>query len=70
MTFVFIMLPLTEAVSHRACVYIEEYALATGMRAGDEIIAATAGEKNPALATSNGKHFRPIKDLKLKVFKP
>jgi predicted nucleic acid-binding protein len=69
-TFDFTVLPFTENVSHRACVYIEEYALSSGMRTGDAIIAATATENNMTLVTSNARHFRAIKDLKLKIFKP
>lgn len=63
-------LPLTENVGHRAAVYVEEYSLSHGLRAGDAVIAATAAENNLTLCTSNAKHFRPIKDLKLKVFRP
>lgn len=66
----FIVLPLTENIGHRALVYVEEYSLGTGMRSGDAIIAATAVENNLPLATSNGKHFRAVKDLNLKLFKP
>ncbi len=69
-TFGFIILPLTGAIGHRAAIYIEEYSLASGLRAGDAIIAATAAENNLPLATSNAKHFRAIKDLSLKLFKP
>lgn len=69
-TFNFITLPLTENIGHRACVYIEEYALSTGLRAGDAIVAATAAENNLTLLTSNAKHFKSIKDLKLKIFRP
>ena len=69
-TFDFIVLPLTENIGHRACVYIEEYALSTGLRAGDAIVAATAIENNLTLITSNAKHFKSIKDLKLKIFRP
>jgi len=68
--FNFIVLPLTENIGHRALVYIEEYALAQGIRAGDAIIAATAVENNLPLSTSNQKHFKAIGDLILKVFKP
>ena len=53
-----------------APVYIEEYALSHGLRAGDALIAATAAESNMVLCSSNKKHFKPIKDLKLKVFRP
>ena len=69
-SFGFIVLPLTENIGHRALIYIEEYALSHGLRAGDAVIAATAAENGMILVSSNTKHFRPIKDLKLKVFKP
>jgi hypothetical protein len=70
-TFDFVVLPFTETIGHRALVYIEEYdALAHGLRAGDAIIAATAVENNLTLVSSNAKHFKPIRELKLKVFSP
>ena len=68
--FGFRTLPLTENIGHRAAVYIEEYGLSQGLRAGDAIIAATATETNLVLCSSNVKHFRLIKDLKLSVFRP
>jgi hypothetical protein len=66
----FHVLPLTEAIGHRASIYIEEYALSHGIRVGDAIIAATAIEHNLALSTSNTKHFRCIPGVNLKTFKP
>ena len=66
----FQILPLSENIGYRASVYIEEYSLSCGLRAGDAIVAATAVENSMVLATGNGKHFRPIKDLSLKVFRP
>jgi predicted nucleic acid-binding protein len=68
--FDFLVLPLTENIGHRASIYIEEYTLASGLRSGDAIIAATAVENNLPLASSNVKHFKMIKELKLKSFKP
>ena len=68
--FDFKVLPLTENIGHRAAVYIEEYSLSSGLRAGDAIIAATAVENNLPLLTSNTKHFKSIKDLVLKGFRP
>jgi predicted nucleic acid-binding protein len=68
--FGFRILPITENIGHRAAVYIEEYSLPSGLRAGDAIIAATAAENNLTLCTSNAKHFPPIGDLRLKVFRP
>ena len=66
----FTILPLTEAVGHRAMVYIEEYGLTNGLRAGDALIAATATENNLTLMSGNGKHFKPIHGLRLKIFTP
>jgi predicted nucleic acid-binding protein len=68
--FRFSVLPLTENIGHRALVYVEEYGLSSGMRAGDAIIAATASENGMLLATGNAKHFKVVKELELKVFKP
>jgi predicted nucleic acid-binding protein len=69
-TFGFDLVPLSENIGHRAAIYIEEYTLSHGIRAGDAIIAATAVENNLTLASSDRKHFSPIKDLKLTLFKP
>lgn len=66
----FVVLPFTENIGHRASIYIEEYTLSTGLRAGDAIVAATATENNMELVSSNAKHFKPIKELKLRIFKP
>jgi predicted nucleic acid-binding protein len=68
--FGFSTLPLTENIGHRAAVYIEEYGLSHGLRAGDAIVAATAAEHGVMLCSSNAKHFSPIRDLKTKIFRP
>ncbi len=66
----FIILPLSANIGHRAAIYIEEYGLSSGLRAGDALIAATAVENDMVLVTSNGRHLQPIHDLELKIFKP
>jgi predicted nucleic acid-binding protein len=68
--FNFVVLPLTENIGKRAAIYVEEYSLSHSVRAGDAIIAATAIENNITLITANYKHFKPIKELSLHVFKP
>jgi len=67
--FGFRILPLSENIGHRAAVYVEEYALSHGVRADDALIAATATENNLVLCSSNAKHYKPIKNLQLKVFR-
>jgi len=68
--FGFTVLPFTENIGHRASIYKEEYTLVSNLRAGDAIIAATATENNMILVTGNAKHFKVIRDLRLKILKP
>ena len=68
--FGFQTLPLTENTGHRAAIYIEEFSLSHGVRTGDAIIAATAAENNLTLCSGNAKHFKPIPELKLRIFRP
>jgi len=69
-TFGFKILPLSENIGHRASIYVEEYSLSHNIRSGDAIIAATAIEYGLTLLTANAKHFKPIKELHLRIFKP
>jgi len=66
----FTILPMTEHIGHWASIYIEDYSSATGLRAGDALIAATAIEHNLELLTGNRRHFKSIPGLKIKLFKP
>ena len=66
----FIVLPITEAVSHRATIFIEEHALKSGIQLADALVFATACEHSLTLCSANQKHFRTIRSLDAKVFKP
>lgn len=68
--FDFKIIPLSENIGHRASIYIEEYSMQNGLRAGDAIIAASAIENGFTLASSNHKHYKIIPNLKLHLFKP
>jgi predicted nucleic acid-binding protein len=64
------VLPLSDGIGHRASIYIEEYGLGAALGVADALIAATAVEHNDRLCTGNHRHYRPIKELETKVFRP
>ena len=63
-------LPLTENIGHRASIYMEEFGRSSGLRVADALIAATAAENHSPLCTGDYRHFRPIRELELSVFRP
>jgi len=68
--FGFRTFPVTENISSRASVYMEEYCLKTDMSVPDVLIAATATENQLVLVTGNVKHFKAINELLIKKFRP
>lgn len=68
--FAFELSPLSENVGHRASIYMEQYALKAAMHVADALVAATAVESRLTLCTANRKHYKPIRDLDLKLFRP
>ena len=66
----FTVLPIDEAISHRAVVFIEEYALQSGIQLADALVFATACEHSLILCSANEKHFCGISSLDTCVFKP
>ena len=63
------LIPVTEAISYKAVVLIEQHAPADGLQLGDALIAATALEHDETLVTCNVRHFRAIPGLKIKPFR-
>jgi predicted nucleic acid-binding protein len=61
---------VTQNIGHRALIYMEEYALHADMGVADVLIAATAVENHVVLCTASHKHYKGIKDLALKIFRP
>ena len=66
----FTVLPITENVSHRAMILIEEHALKSGIQLADALVFATACEDSLTLCSANQNHFRDIASLDAKVFVP
>lgn len=66
----FTIVPLSENIGHRASIYVEEYGLKASMCMADALLAATAVESHHTLCTANRKHYAPIGELDLHVFRP
>jgi predicted nucleic acid-binding protein len=64
------ILPVTEAISHRAAFYVEQHFLSHSLRLADVLIAATAVEIGAPLATGNDRHYRVIAELKIVRYQP
>ena len=63
----FIMLPLNPDTGNIACQYLERFALQTGLRLGDALVAATALSYGETIFTGNFKHFKAL-GISLKQF--
>ena len=66
----FRVLPIDENISHRACIYVEQFYLKASMQMADALIAATAVEHAETLCSANVRHYKVITELSMKVFKP
>ena len=64
------IIPLTEDISLRASTYVEKYNLSNSMELADALIASTCIARNDILFTANDKHYKVVKNLKMKVFRP
>ena len=58
--------PLTKQISSLSLKLLEKYSLSHGLLILDALIASTAMENSLVLLTNNVKHFKMIKELKLK----
>ena len=64
------IVPITPAISQRACALIDELALSHGLRLADALIGATALEFQATLLTANVRHFTAVKRLQVEAFLP
>lgn len=62
--------PFNEAISARAMFFVEEFSFSHDMSMADALIAASALYLGEPLLTANDRHYRHIRDLDLRVFRP
>jgi Predicted nucleic acid-binding protein, contains PIN domain len=61
---------ISEDISTRAMIYIEQYALSHSMELADSLIAATCINESEVLLTANEKHYRHIPNIQIRRFIP
>lgn len=64
------IIPLTENISHRATVYIENHAPSDELELADALIAASAVESGARLMTANIKHYKMIPEMEVSRYRP
>jgi len=64
------ILYISEEISAKAMFTVEQYFLSNSIQLADALIGATAIDHGLALLTGNNKHYKVIKGLKIKKFRP
>lgn len=66
----FRILPVSETITEKAIAIMEEFALSVRLDPMDALVFATALDYDITLCSGNEKHFRPIRGLQSRVFRP
>jgi len=61
---------ITEEISAKAMFYVEQHYLSQSVELADAFIGATAVAYGLPLLTANEKHYKPLKDVRVKKFNP
>lgn len=64
------IIQINEEISSKAMFYIERHYLSHSLELADALIATTALVNGLTIITGNDKHFKIIKELKTKRFRP
>jgi hypothetical protein len=64
------LLYISEEISAKAVFYVERHFLAGNLTFSDALIVSTAIAHGQTLFTANDRHYRLIKEVDLKVFRP
>ena len=64
------ILYISEEISSKAMFYVEQHFLSHSLQLADALIGATAVAYGLPILTGNDKHYRIIKDIQIKKFRP
>jgi predicted nucleic acid-binding protein len=64
------ILYISEEISAKAMFYVEQHFLSHSMQLADALIGATAIAYGNPVLTGNDKHYKVLKDLRIKRFRP
>ena len=64
------LLYISEEISAKAMFYVEQYYLSHSLQIVDALIGATAVVHSLPIFTGNDRHYRIVKDIEIKKFRP
>jgi len=64
------VLYISEEISSKAMFYVEQHFLSHSLQLADALIGATAVAYGLPILTGNDKHYRTVKDIQIKKFRP
>lgn len=64
------ILYISEDISSKSMFFVEQHFLSHSLQIADALIGATAVTYGLPILTGNGKHYKIIKDIQLKRFRP
>ena len=64
------ILYISEEISVKAMFFIEQHYLSHSIQLADALIGATAIAYGKTILTANDKHYKMIKDIQIKKFRP
>jgi predicted nucleic acid-binding protein len=64
------LLYISEEISAKAMFYVEEHFLSHSLELADALIGATAVTYGLPILTGDNKHYKIIRDIQVKVFRP
>ena len=64
------ILYISEDISAKAMFYVEQHFLSHSLQIADALVGATAVAYSLPIFTANNKHYKAIKGVQLKIFRP